>query len=590
MMSLRPKPSVYVREKNDEIYQYLCGENIDAFLANIIARRIDDKEKVLSLTQLTLKNLTDPLLMKGMDRAASRVIEALEREEVIGLETDHDCDGQTSHAILFEGLTKLFLHPKDKIRSYIGHRMEEGYGLSDKLAARILSDTIKPTLIITADNGSSDEERIALLKADNIDTIVTDHHAIPPEGVPKSAYSVINPTQKDCHYQDPYIAGCMVAWLLLAAVRKKLLDQNKLPNSSFQLTELLDFVAVGTVADCVSMAKSVNNRIVAFYGMRKISQKSRPCWEAFSDYFQHQVDSELLGFMIAPLLNSDGRMSNALSSVSFLLSEDVNETYKWVDFLQLQNTQRKAVQKKMTEKAMSKASKAYQKGNKSLCVYLEDGHAGVHGISASRIKDAFGLPTILFSPKLGESEVITGSARSVDGVNIKWILDQVSQSTKEVVIKYGGHTGAAGISIYKDKFDVFSEVLEKSVRDYIHQHSLELKPRIFCEGGLTYNELKLEIVDKLAKLEPFGREFEAPIFLNEAKILALRFVGKEQVHLQLMLDIEQKKLKAIWFFATEHDGVGALQLGDTVNVAYRLSKEHFKGVSSLSIKVEYLYK
>lgn len=138
----------------------------------------------------------------------------MQNNEVIGLETDHDCDGQTSHAIFHEALTKVFGYPKDNIRSYIGHRMKEGYGLSESLMNRILTDSIRPSLIITADNGSTDEPRIAVLKQNGIDTIVTDHHGIPPEGAPKSAVAVLNPTQDGCNYPDKAIAGCMVAWLL----------------------------------------------------------------------------------------------------------------------------------------------------------------------------------------------------------------------------------------------------------------------------------------------------------------------------------------------------------------------------------------
>ena len=551
MQIFRPEPVLKSRPINEAVRRALCDQGIEPFLARIIATRVDAPDKALALIKLRLGALTDPFKMKGMEKAVSRVIEAIQKGEIIGLETDHDCDGQTSHAVLFEALTKIFQHPKAKVLSYIGHRMEEGYGLSDALAKRILNSPVKPTLVITADNGSSDEVRIAVLKTHGIDTIVTDHHAIPEEGVPKSACAVLNPTQSDCCFNDPFIAGCMVAWLLVAGVRKKMKALDILPDSAYQITELLDFVAVGTIADCVSMARSVNNRIAAYYGMIKISQKKRACWQAFSDYFHHKVDSELLGFLIAPLLNSDGRMADALSSVNFLLSEKVDETLRWIDFLHSQNQKRKAVQKAMTAVAMTGAFAQYRRGKNSICIYLDNGHAGVHGISASRLKDAFGRPVILFSPKLGEDNVISGSARSVDGINIKAVLDTIAGDSEGIFIKYGGHSGAAGMTILKSQFENFTVLFEKTVSELVEQKSLSLMPVIYTEGALKSEELSLTTVDKIAELEPFGREFEAPIFCNSASIISLKWVGKDRAHLQLHLQIENKCLKAIWFFAAE---------------------------------------
>ena len=586
-----PQVVIKLRRLNHKVYQSLIDSKVDSFLASIIARRIDDSKYALQLVNLKLKFLTSPHLLKDATKAAKRIIYALEHGEIIGLETDHDCDGQTSHAILHEALTKLFNHPPEKVRSYIGHRMQEGYGLSEKLTKRILKDETRPGLIITADNGSTDEARISLLKAQKIDVIITDHHAIPEEGVPKSAYAVLNPTQNDCGYNDPFIAGCMVAWLLMAEVRRLLLLGNIIiVNAEYQLTDLLDFVAVGTVADCVSMAKSINNRVVTYYGMQKISHLTRHCWQSFSEYFHHKVDSEFLGFVIAPLLNSDGRMSDALSSVSFLLNEDHQKTTKWVNFLQNQNKKRKDIQQEITAKAMVEASKQYAKGSFSICVYLENGYAGVHGISASRIKDIFGLPTILFSPKKDDTKIITGSARSINGLNIKAILDAISQNTSDFLVKYGGHTGAAGLTIYKENFAKFSELFNEYCQKAIIEKGIASIPIIYCDGELNAEDLTLSHVKKFSLLEPYGREFEAPSFYNKATIYSFKWVGKENHHLQLMLIIHGKKLKSIWFFADEYLSDTDLAIGEEVQVAYRLSKEYFNGETCLSLKVEHLFK
>jgi single-stranded-DNA-specific exonuclease len=214
------------KQTNQDILNKLIDQGYSDFLAKIISARISDVDNLELVLNGSIKNLSSPFLLKDIQKAVDRLYLAIQNKEIIGLETDHDCDGQTSHAILYEALTKIFGYPKEKIRSYIGHRMQEGYGLSEPLMNRIITDDIKPSLIITADNGSTDEPRIAILKQHKIDTIITDHHGIPPDGVPKSAVAVLNPVQQGCNYPDKAIAGCMVAWLFMAALRRHFIQNN----------------------------------------------------------------------------------------------------------------------------------------------------------------------------------------------------------------------------------------------------------------------------------------------------------------------------------------------------------------------------
>jgi single-stranded-DNA-specific exonuclease len=295
---------------NSQVYNNLIAQNYDPFLAKIIAARVSNDESLGLVLDGAIKDLSSPFLFKDVGKAVDRLYQAITNGEVIGLETDHDCDGQTSHAIFHEALTKIFNHPKEKIRSYIGHRMKEGYGLSEALMNRIILDSIRPSLIITADNGSTDEPRIAVLKQNGIETIVTDHHGIPPEGTPKSAVAVLNPTQADCNYPDKAIAGCMVAWLFMAALRRKFIESNQPLSASYGLSNLFDLVAIGTVADCVSMANSHNNRIVTKLGIEQLKQSNRVCWDFFE---KEKLSSEYIGFSIAPILNSDGRVAEFLT-------------------------------------------------------------------------------------------------------------------------------------------------------------------------------------------------------------------------------------------------------------------------------------
>ncbi|MCX7122277.1 MAG: DHH family phosphoesterase, partial [Gammaproteobacteria bacterium] len=334
------KTRILRRPVNQVVFDALVQHKIDPFLAKIIAARPipEHPKQAMGIFEGRLSDLSSPFLLQDMNQAVARIQEAILKKQHIAIETDHDCDGQTSHAVLMRALIDILGHSANHVHSFIGHRMQEGYGLSDALADRILNHSVKIDLVITADNGSSDELRIARLKAAGIEVIVTDHHGIPAEGIPASAYACINPTREDCAFPDPYIAGCMVAWLLMAAVRRTMVDAGDLPKNTASLTDLLDFVAVGTVADCVSMARSLNNRVVVQYGLQKINQFTRPAWQALRPLLKNSlVTPEDLGFLIGPLLNSDGRLSDALGSVSFLLAPDIASASRWVENLFQQN-------------------------------------------------------------------------------------------------------------------------------------------------------------------------------------------------------------------------------------------------------------
>lgn len=582
-------PKIKQRDIHQETYQSLSDLGLPEILARIVAGRLpqgsDNPEKIIN-PKLTY--LDNPFLLKDMDIAVNRLIQAIEKNEIIGIETDHDCDGQTSHAVIYEALSQWFNHPKEKIRSYIGHRMEEGYGLSEALANRILNDTIKPSLIITADNGSTDEPRIEKLKEEKIDTIVTDHHAIPVEGIPKSAIATLNPTREDCQFPDPSIAGCMVSWLFMAAVRRKLIDDGKIDAKKSNPASVLDFVAVGTVADCVSMAKSVNNRAVVKAGLEKIKQSTRPCWQALKELFPRKINAEYLGFSVGPLLNSDGRLSDAHSSVSFLLSETVEEAIDWVNELSKQNQKRKAIQQKMLDQSMKLAFEQVKAGKSSICLFLDDGHAGVHGIAASRLKDSFGRPVVFFSPKINEDEIITASARSIDSIHLKEILDEINEKDQTMFVKYGGHKGAAGLTIKKTRFDDFSQLFEEAINQKIEKE--HLGPELLIDGMLDYEKIDLDTFYLLEQIEPFGREFDVPLFKIEGQLISKRFVGQGMQHLQLLIATNNgKRHKGIWFFASRCDHVFGFENKMKLALICRLNEEEFNNKRSLGLMVEYAY-
>ncbi len=621
------------RPIDQQIYSQLIAQGFSPILARIIAGRPMPKKGVEACLSPKLSDLDSPGLMKDMEKAAEKLVDVIQkikeeqfsrnqaekepeiikseviksemiRSEIIGIETDHDCDGQTSHAVIYTALTEIFGVDPAYIRSYIGHRMNEGYGLSQAVMKRILADHPKPTLLITADNGSSDEAQIKILKEAGIEVIVTDHHYLPEDGPPKSAYAVLNPTQTDCDFPDALIAGCMVAWLLMARVRALLIERDLLPESAPSLKSLLDFVAVGTVADCVSMARSVNNRAVVKYGLKLINQRKRPCWQALdilnsahSSASRKVFKAEDLGFLIGPLLNSDGRLSDAFGSVSFLLSKNLAEAEPWIQQLSKQNQIRKSIQKDITEEALKRGQDQVQKGRVSLVISLEKGHAGVHGISASRIKDQFGRPTILFSVKEHEPEYLSGSARSIDGVHLRNALARVKALSPDSMVKFGGHAGAAGLMIHREKLEIFSELFERAILEQVSMEAVG--PLIFTDGELAEEYFDLAFVDELASLDPYGREFDAPLFEGDFLIQSLKWMGADQSHLSFNLKLAQTLLnqgnqnqvnqnqgfRGVWFSADPW--AKSLKAGDKIQAVFALADSEFRSTRELNLMIRH---
>ena len=596
-----PKPKIKKRKLNMEIERSCLKQGLHPLLASIIASRLQQDE--LDLTDILLPKLAildTPDAMQDIKKGAHRLAKAIINKEYIGIETDHDCDGQTSHAVIYYNLSVHFKHPLNKIYSYIGHRLNEGYGLSDPVADRILQDKPNASLIITADNGSSDEPRIKRLKEAGIDVIVTDHHEIPVEGGPKSAYACLNPAQSNCNYKDKYIAGCMVAWLLMVATRVELITLGYLTENAPKLIDSLDFVAVGTIADCVSMAQSKNNRAVVAYGLKYIQAGTRPCWRAIKLLLNNQITTVDLAFRVAPLLNSDGRLATAFGSVSFLLAENDLIAREWITQLQELNKQRKIIQKNITIQGLKQAISQVKSNCKTVTIYLEDGHTGVHGISASRIKEYFGRPTAFFAPRFNKPEILAGSIRGIDNFHVRNALQFIADLNNSLFITFGGHKGAGGVTLKRENFSTFVQLFEQAAKEQLGQ--AELGPIIWTDGELPKEWISLDTLQELNKLEPFGREFELPIFQTQAKLINFRTIG-DGTHARVILEIKDNKddkgnkdnknniYNGVWFGMRQSiDEPITVNVGDNVVVAYSLRLNEFNGAKKCELQIIYMQK
>jgi len=389
-----PKPIFKDREINELVYTNLIESGSAEWLAKILASRLDNPINFDLLFSNDLSDIEDPSSIPDMEIAVRRIVNAIKKEEKIVLVCDHDMDGTGSAAVLWTALIDFFKVSPSLVNVVTSHRLTEGYGITEPVAQRIID--IKPSLVISADKGSSDEPRINKIAEAGIDVIVTDHHEIGTNGPPQSAIAVVNPIRSDSNY-DKHVCGAGVAFLTMAKVRTSLIQEGVRENIP-SLAALLDYVAVATIADCVSMRpnKASINRTFVKRGLQLINNKTRPCWEVFCADLHGPVDAETIGFRLAPAVAAAGRLDWAEVGFKFLTSKNKTEAQKYWQELQHENALRKEIEKKLREKAIPEACK---KKGQSIVLFLEDGHSGVHGITASRLVEAFGKPAAIFSPK-----------------------------------------------------------------------------------------------------------------------------------------------------------------------------------------------
>lgn len=534
----------------------------------------------------SLCRLDPPGRLADMDLAAQRLAAAVIGRERIAIQTDYDTDGLGAHAALLTVLREGFGHPPERLDSFVGHRLKEGYGLTAPLAARVLKTRPRPDVLITADNGSSDEPRIRRLKDAGIDVIVTDHHLIPSEGPPRSAYACVNPQRTDCDYPDKAIAGGMVSWLLLAATCRILKDVGHCAAHKEVLLRVLDYVACSTVADCVSIA-SLNNRAIIRYGLGAIERGEKPCWAALRPYIgEAEVDASTIAFQIAPRIHSRTRLADPMAALKFLTADNAAEADRWARLLDEQNAQRKTVERQILESALAAAGPRVQAGDHCLTLFLPDAHPGVQGICSSRLVDTFGRPTLLLAPAASDGNLLTGSARAIDGFHFHRALQAVEDAHPGLMRRFGGHRAAAGVSIERGDLADFTVALERAARAQLKP--ADLGPRVLTDGGVRPANMTLETVDALRVLAPFGRGFEAPRFVGRFGVRAAKPIG-DGTHLRVRLSADGKVLPAVWFRArrTASDPPPC-KAGDTVRVAYTLDDNLFRGRRSLQLKIDAL--
>lgn len=584
-----PSPLIRQRVIDEDIFTRCIEEGFSETLSRVIAGREINKNTASIKQSLmpTLHDIEKPDSLIDIDKAVDRLLIAKNNDEIINLCTDFDTDGQTSLSVLFRGL--LLLGFKKELLTYMSaHRLVEGYGLTDAMVERILDQKPRCSLIVTADNGSSNADSIAKLSEEGIDVIVTDHHAL-IDGPPDKAVAVVNPVRSDCLFPDKSIAGVSVAFMLLLSLRERLIQLGEV-DSSISIAPLLSFCGLGTQADCVHLGKSLTNRAMVRYALSYIhNNDSFVCWDALKRLGKNGdsvIDSDFLSFTIAPAINAAGRLGTAKPAGDLFLTDDRDHAFELVSQLAEFNENRKKIERAMTKDAKVIALEKHNKGNYGLSCYLSDGNPGVVGIVGSRIMQIFGKPSLIISPMVNDPGVLTGSLRSTDAYSVKDGIAWINEHYPELLIRGGGHDRAGGLSIYSKNLEQLYLAYEQSCREQIENPSV-LLPIIETDGFIEPDAISLDLYYKISSLQPFGQGFPSPVFEIVGVLDSIRMVGNPAVHAQVNIKIADNIFKGIWFFCKDdQEDDFPLVVNEEYHWIFNLSENVFRGASTVQLIIK----
>lgn len=506
----------------------------------LFERGIQDEESLKKFLEPSLEDLHDPYLLHDMDKAVERIRQAIEEGENILIYGDYDADGMTSASIVKESLEQLGA----ECRVYLPNRFTDGYGPNASVYKYFIEQE-GISLIVTVDNGVAGHEAIELAQSMGVDVIVTDHHSM-PETLP-DAYAIVHPEHPDADYPFKQLAGCGVAFKLACALLEEV------------QVELLDLVAIGTIADMVSLTDE--NRILVQYGLEMLGHTQRIGLQEMLDMAgiaANEVTEETVGFQIAPRLNALGRLDDPNPAIDLLTGFDDEEAHEIALMIHQKNEERKEIVQSIYEEA-----KTMVDPEKKVQVLAKEGwNPGVLGIVAGRLLEELGQTVIVLNIEDGRAK---GSARSVEAVDIFEALDP----HRDLFIAFGGHAGAAGMTLEVEKLSDLSQVLEDYVREKVADASG--KNKLNLDEELDLETLSLETVKSFERLAPFGMDNQKPVFyIKDFHVESARTMGAGNAHLKLKIFKGEASFEVVAFgqgrWATEFSQTKNLELAVTLSV------------------------
>jgi single-stranded-DNA-specific exonuclease len=521
-----------------------------------------------------LARLVPPAEMKGCDAAAALLADALQQRRRMLVVADYDCDGATACAVAVRGL-RMF---GARIDYLVPNRMEHGYGLTPEiveLAAR--SAAGKPDLLITVDNGIASVDGVAAANALGIDVLVTDHH-LPGDELPV-ARAIVNPNQPGCTFPSKCLAGVGVMFYVLLALRAELRRRgafgDALPEP--RLDGLLDLVALGTVADVVKL--DGNNRVLVAQGLQRIRKgRMQPGIAALFRAAARDARNASgfdLGFALGPRLNAAGRLSDMSLGIECLTTDDVGRAWELAQQLDAMNRERREIEAGMQQQALDDLAMVDPAGSTTITLFNPGWHQGVIGIVAGRLKEKFHRPSFTFAPADETGVLVKGSGRSIAGFHLRDALDLISKREPDLIVKFGGHAMAAGLTIAAADVPRFTAAFEAVGREWLSEEVLART--IETDGELEDAYFTPQFVEML-DAAVWGQGFPAPVFSGEFEVASQALVKDKHLKLQLLRG--RQRFNAIWFNHTD-------TLPARTTVAYRLASDTWNGVSRVQLIVEH---
>jgi single-stranded-DNA-specific exonuclease len=559
---------VLTRELDNELFESY-SDDIPLILKRVYAARsVSESQLSMALPGL-LKPSFDQLNI-ALDLLEKCILED-RRILIVG---DFDADGATASAVAIKALRLMGAKHVDFL---VPNRFKHGYGLSPEIVQEAKTDK-GPNLIITVDNGISSNEGAALARSLAIDVIITDHH-LPPKVLPE-ANSIINPNLRGCDFPSKNLAGVGVCFYLFSALKTHLVAKGYFEAHNIQipdLRELLDLVALGTVADVVKLDQ--NNRILVNEGIKRIRQKH--CSKGILAILEltkrpiETLQASDLGFTVAPRINAAGRLSDISQGIRCLLSEDMNDARRYAQTLEEFNIKRREEQTRMQDEALAIVEgQTIDESQFAIVLYDETWHEGIVGIVAGKLKETYQCPCAVFAKS---GSVLKGSIRSIPDVHIKDLLDLVDRDNPGLIDKFGGHAMAAGLALSSENFESFSEAFSEAIKKHLEGKKPIIE--LMTDGELEASEITLKNAELLRSASPWGQGFEEPIFYGDFELIDQKIVGEKHLKCSLKLVGASSIFEGIAFFQ------GKLETKQ-VKVAYKLNVNSFRGNESLQLMIE----
>lgn len=534
---------------------------------------------------LDIADLLKPDLLLNIDAAVALLLDCLKPQSKILIIGDFDADGATSTVLLKLCLQAFGFEQVDYL---VPNRFEFGYGLTPEIVE--VAKQRQPKLIITVDNGIASFDGVNKAHELGIKVLVTDHH-LPAATLPE-ADCILNPNQHDCSFPSKNLAGVGVVFYLMLALRSVLREQNWFADRNLaepNMMQFLDLVALGTVADVVPLDR--NNRCLVKHGVKLIrAGRCRAGISAILDITgknRAHINASDLGFVLGPRLNAAGRLDDMSLGIECLLTENPHKAYQLAQKLDDLNKDRRSIEQSMQADALKLLSEINIQTNNDLgiCLFNAEWHQGVVGILASRLKDKFHLPAIVFASSTDNEDEIKGSARSIPGLHIRDLLDLIATNNPGLLNKFGGHAMAAGLSLRLEDFPAFKKAFATELAELVDAAMLEQV--IYTDGSLSENCLNLDFADLLQNAGPWGQQYPEPLFTGSFEVIQTKVLVDK--HLKFILKSTESE-NCIDAIAFNVDAELVNKQLTNVELVYHLQVNEFRGQSSAQLMIVHFVK